>query len=72
MSLRKCITAKYAFFPPTIVDFGRFDVRLFGGLGNFEGRLELHYQGSWGSVCSTGLDDKIATVACKELGFHAG
>jgi hypothetical protein len=34
-----------------------------------EGRLEIQYYGTWGSVCDDDFTDIDATVACASLGF---
>ena len=46
-----------------------FKVRLTGGANNSEGRLEVMYEGSWGTVCDNGWDLNDATVVCRMLGF---
>jgi len=45
-----------------------FDVRLAGGTSK-QGRLEVFYNGSWGTVCDDYFDDRDARVACNSLGF---
>ena len=34
-----------------------------------EGRLEVFYDGNWGTVCSSDFDFEAANVSCKQLGF---
>ena len=43
-------------------------VRLAGSGRPLEGRLEVYYNGIWGTVCDDSFDNVDATVACKSLG----
>ena len=36
------------------------------------GRLEICYDGYWGSVCDDYADDVVADVACRQLGHSGG
>ncbi|XP_053475652.1 neurotrypsin isoform X1 [Ictalurus furcatus] len=47
-------------------------VRLVGGAGGFEGRLEVHYQGRWGTVCDDGWTSTNTQVVCRQLGYRSG
>ena len=46
-----------------------FIVRLVGGSSYNDGRVEVYYNGIWGTVCNDGLNDKYASLVCTQLGF---
>jgi len=48
-------------------------VRLVGGPSPQEGRLEVRYKGTWGTVCDDHFDNAAASVVCHMLGYkHTG
>ncbi len=47
-----------------------FPVRLRGGTSPSEGRIEVLYNGVWGTVCDDSWDINDATVVCHELGYR--
>lgn len=42
-------------------------VRLMDGEMEYEGRVEICYNGMWGTVCNDGINDATAEVVCKQL-----
>jgi len=44
-------------------------IRLRGGLGARQGRVEICAEGRWGTVCDTGWNSRDAAVACRQLGY---
>ena len=47
-------------------------IRIVGGTNEREGRVEIMYQGIWGTICDNGWDDIDATVVCREMGYSHG
>ena len=47
------------------------DIRLSGGVNDTEGRVEICYNATWGTVCDNMWGSTNADVVCRQLGFSS-
>ena len=47
------------------------EVQLVGGDSEREGRVEMCYNGQWGTVCTNnGWDEMAANIVCSQFGYN--
>ena len=51
----------------SLLDCSNGEIRLVGGNHPLEGRVEICYDGAWGTVCSDHWDINDARVVCRQL-----
>ncbi|ELT95812.1 hypothetical protein CAPTEDRAFT_153473 [Capitella teleta] len=51
---------------------GESSLRLVGGRGDWEGRVEILHDGEWGTICDDEFNLEEAQVVCRSLGFSNG
>ena len=48
------------------------DIRLVGGAYNWEGRVDIYWKGSWGTISDTSWTSQDAIVVCRQLQHYFG
>lgn len=52
----------------TDIPENKYPVRLSGGVSDYDGRVEIHYNNQWGSICDDHWTMNEAKVICRSLG----
>ena len=60
---------KFIHFPPDVLQ-DPYPVRLKGGSGEHEGRVEIKVGDEWGTICDNSWDLNDAHVICRTIGYE--
>ena len=66
-----CMTSLLLPLMISSLDCTHGDARLASGINSLQGRVEVCFDGVWGTVCSNGWGNSEATVVCRQLGFSS-
>ena len=48
------------------------EIRLVGGIHDYEGNVEICINGIWSTICDSGWSSNDARVACAQAGYPGG
>ena len=69
--IHECHWIHFNCYIQTLTTVAPPNIRLVGGSNEYEGRLEIFWNGVWGTVCDDGFGNVDAAVACRQLGYSA-